>query len=128
MQSYTTQSHQRNYQGNVVMPQANQTRSTKKRHKVLAGITAAVMALAITVTGGLLGATTIHNHQLKNEVQSLKIQAQNTIEKVEVPADDGQRPMTLELRPVDDTQTADAPQQHHHPKRRPIKKQPTQQA
>ena len=54
------------------MPQPQKRPS--KRHKVLTGITTAVMALAVVVTGGLLGATTKHNQQLKNEVQTLRVQ------------------------------------------------------
>ena len=129
MQSYTTQSHQRNYQGNVVMPQ-KQNRPTK-RHKILTGITTTVMALAVAITGGLLGATTIHNHQLKNEVQTLRIQsaevsAETTQTQTQAPIDENQQPMTLEIHPNAEnepvTEVKDNAKQkqtrRHYPKRR----------
>ena len=126
MQSFTTQSHQRNYQGNVVMPQPQKRPS--KRHKVLTGITTAVMALAVVVTGGLLGATTKHNQQLKNEVQTLRVQTSqvtaNTQAQNEI--DESQKPMTLEIYPTDSNEEKTdlkerAPQKQtrrHNPKRR----------
>ena len=124
MQSYTTQSHQRNYQGNVVMPHANQNRAKKKRHQLLAGITTTVMALAVVVTGGLLGATAIHNHQLKNEVQTLRIQAQSTVQENQG-TEESHRPMTLELKPIDEEQTETNQNKDTkkccHPKKRPQK-------
>lgn len=102
MQSFTTQSHQRNYQGNVVMPQP-QARTTHKRHKILTGITTTIMALAIAVTGGLWGATAIHNQKLKNEVQTLRVQATQVAPVTEQTAVNPQahEPRTLELRPGD---------------------------
>ncbi len=67
MQSFTTQSHARNYQGNVVLPT---TRSPKKGHKMM-GFAASVMVLAVAVMGGLWGATAVHNHQLKQQVATV---------------------------------------------------------
>ena len=121
MQSYTTQSHQRNYQGNVVMPQKQKRPS--KHQKVLTGIAATVMALAVVVTGGLLGATTIHNQQLKDEVQTLRIQAAEVsaeTEQTQSENDESQKPMTLEIRP-NETETSQQKTRRHH--RRPVKPQ-----
>jgi len=103
MRSFTTQTHQRNYQGNVVMPKSNQNRS-QKRHKTLKGITITVMALAIAITSGLLGATTIHNHELKNEVQTLRIQNTQVDANTNQNSDEineNHKPKTLEIRHSD---------------------------
>gem|GEM_PF-3528109 len=62
MHSYTTQSHQRNYQGNVVLPsQPHATVAQPKRRKALAGIVTSALALTVAVTSCILGATTLHN-------------------------------------------------------------------
>ena len=111
------------------MPQ-KQNRPTK-RHKILTGITTTVMALAVAITGGLLGATTIHNHQLKNEVQTLRIQsaevsAETTQTQTQAPIDENQQPMTLEIHPNAEnepvTEVKDNAKQkqtrRHYPKRR----------
>ena len=127
MKSYTTQSHQRNYQGSVVMPQKQN--HSKKRHQLLTGIATTVMALAVAVTGGLWGATTIHNRQLKNEVQTLRIQAEEVSAKTsqtQNQIDESQKPMTLEIHPEEDhqpvTEIKDGETQkqtrRHYPKRR----------
>lgn len=103
MQSFTTQSHQRNYQGNVVVENPHyQTRLQKKRRSVWSGVTTGIMALAIIVTSGLWSATAIHNHQLKQEIQTLSLQTaelnantnEQTYEQIE------HQPRTLELRPA----------------------------
>ena len=73
MQSFTTQSHTRNFQGNVVLPQtaphgaAHHYRATQRK----LGIACGVMALAVTVTGTLLGATTLHNRALQQKIHAL---------------------------------------------------------
>ena len=149
MQSFTTQAHQRNYQGNVVVE--NPHRAQPKRRKVLAGIGASVMAFAVAVTGTLLGATALHNRQLKNENHALQVQAaqvtaamQNveTREQTALEEPTTYPFMTLEARPedsaeqpnVDDDNQADvrseerAPrhdsQRHHHPRKRDLRRVP----
>ena len=83
MQSFTTQSHQRNYKGNVVVENQNPARGQTKRRKVLSGIATSVMALAIATTGTLLGATTLHNRQLKNDIHALQVQAAEAAQNYE---------------------------------------------
>ena len=79
MQSYTTQSHQRNYQGKVVLPETKHTADTRPKQNKFFGIVAAsIMALAIALTGSLLGATTLHNQQLKHQVHALQTQITQT--------------------------------------------------
>lgn len=78
MQSFTTQSHHRNYQGNVVIENPNQTHSQPKRHKNLTVLALSMLALAVAVTGSMLGITTLHNQQLKHQVQSLQMQTTQT--------------------------------------------------
>lgn len=79
MHSFTTQSHKRNHQGNVILHNANNPINHQtQRHKILDIIATSIMILAIAVTGSLLGVMTIHNQQLKHQVQTLKTQT-NTI-------------------------------------------------
>ena len=86
MQSFRTQAHQRNYQGNVILPTANTvTKSQSQRHKVLTGIAIAIMALAVTVSSSLLGIMALHNQQLQQEIQDLM--TQNTGTKAKEPCD-----------------------------------------
>ncbi len=44
----------------------------QKRHKILTGVALSAMALAVAVTGSLLGTATIHNRQLKKELHTLQ--------------------------------------------------------
>ena len=110
MKSFTTQSHQRNYQGNVVVNTMDyQTRLQQKRRKLVSGITTAAMAIAIVITSGLWSATAIHNRQLKQELamlttQAANVNAANTHDTTE---QDINQPRTLELRPTDYNQTED---------------------
>lgn len=85
MQSFTTQSHQRNYQGNVVVPNSASAHAQRgqKRHKILTGVALSAMALAVVVTGGLLGATTIHNRQLKSQLHTLQTEDPQVIAQAE---------------------------------------------
>jgi len=122
MQTFTTQSHQRNYQGNVVVETSDyQARLKKKRNKILSGITTAVMALAIIATSGLLGATTIHNQQLKHQVKTLQTQTTQVDAVTEdiVIDEEFSHPMTLEMKHDENTEqtetkTADTPQRRLH--------------
>ena len=72
MQSFTTQSHQRNYQGNVVAESS--PRARQKHHKVLAGLATCAVALSVAITGGCLGSTAQHNQKLKSELNHLRTQ------------------------------------------------------
>lgn len=117
MQSFTTQSHQRNYQGNVVLEPNQYTAAAKpqghKPGKIRGIITTSVLALAVAVSGSWLGATTVHN--LKNhaaqaeesqdfiavepniamETQAVQVAEEYTVREME----DGHCvPTTLELR------------------------------
>ncbi len=75
MQSFTTQPHQRNYQGNVILTNHNRSIKLRSNHyKLWNGIALAIIILTITVTGGLLGSMTLHNHQLKYQLQILEAQ------------------------------------------------------
>lgn len=69
MQSYTTQAHQRNYQGQVVL---NQPVKVKRRR--ITSIAIAVLVVALAVTTGLLGVSTLHNQQLKQRLQTANAQ------------------------------------------------------
>ena len=71
MQSFTTQSHQRNYQGNVIFPQ-NSDQNGKTKHHRGKLISTSILALAIAITSSLLGIMALHNHQLKQELQILR--------------------------------------------------------
>ncbi|MCM1404041.1 MAG: hypothetical protein NC133_00830 [Prevotella sp.] len=103
MQSFTTQSHQRNYQGNVVVENSNSAvadeHRQRQRHKILTGITMSVMALAVAVTSSLLGATALHNRQLKSQIHQLERQNTPVVAHVAnyQPVDD--QPRTLEIYP-----------------------------
>lgn len=107
MQSFTTQSHQRNYQGYVVVESPNPTlvamRQQQQRHKVLFGITVSVMALAVAITSGLWGATTVHNHQLKNQLHALQNQTTPVVAHME--NDDTYHCLPMTLETVDNTPT-----------------------
>lgn len=104
MQTFTTQSHQRNYEGNVVVETPNyQTRFKKKRNKILSGIASAVMATAVIITSGLLGATTVHNKRLEHEVKTLQTQSTQVNAVAENETND--KPTTLELKHNDEGQT-----------------------
>lgn len=116
MQSFTTQSHQRNYQGNVVVD--NRARSQAKSHKGLAIVTTSVMALAVAVTGSMLGATALHNQALKNELHALQTQtaemtttmeSMQTMDDMVIDEKYFYPTMTLEARPENtDAKTEDA--------------------
>ena len=71
MQSYTTQAHQRNYQGNVILP--NKFNVTKR--KATRGIAVWILALTVAITSSLLGVVTLHNQQLKHRIQALETQS-----------------------------------------------------
>lgn len=71
MQSYTTQAHQRNYQGNVILP--NKFNVTKR--KAIRGMAVWILALTVAITSSLLGVVTLHNQQLKHRIQALETQS-----------------------------------------------------
>ena len=74
MQSFTTQSHQRNYQGNVIFP-TTRTKNNTRRHQMMS-ITAIVMlVVTFVVMGSLLGMMTVHNQRLTQKIQTLETQA-----------------------------------------------------
>ncbi len=130
MQTFTTQSHQRNYQGNVVVATPEyQARLKKKRKKIFSGITTAIMALAVVITGSLLGATTVHNQQLKHQVKDLQIQTSqvNAVTEDNTASEKVSQPMTLEMKHDEnpepkETKTADNSQRrlHHLKKVKPL--------
>ncbi|MCQ2382051.1 MAG: hypothetical protein MJ054_01980, partial [Clostridia bacterium] len=68
------------YQGKVILPSTNETHRPQ-RHKALGIITSSIMALAVAVTGSLLGVMTLHNQELKHQVQALETQATTTSTK-----------------------------------------------
>lgn len=69
MQSYTTQQHQRNYQGKVVLPTPIQaTANQPKQHKALGKIATSALVLTIVTMGSLLGATTLHNQPTHRQI------------------------------------------------------------
>lgn len=70
MQSYTTQAHQRNYQGNVILPK--QPILQKRRSH---GIAVWILAFTVAVTSSLLGVMTLHNQQLKHRLHTLETQS-----------------------------------------------------
>lgn len=73
MQSFTTQSHERNYQGNVIFQMVQNTKA--KRHRLASIIATVCLACTIMVTGTLLGVMTVHNQQLKHEIKTLETQS-----------------------------------------------------
>ena len=73
MQSFTTQAHARNYQGNVILQTQNQATKTK-RHHPSSLIMTICLALVIAITSTLLGVVTVHNQQLEREIQTLETQ------------------------------------------------------
>lgn len=136
MQSFTTQSHQRNYQGSVVLENPNRvayTRQTGKRRSLLAGIATSVLALAVAVTGGWLSATALHNQQSKHQVQALETQTAEVVTTDQTSGIEDQivildknadgtgcntthhAIMTLEARPEDDTDRDAAATQEERP-------------
>ncbi len=79
MQSFTTQSHQRNYQGHIIFHDQKQTtHHQKQHHKILTGIVITVMALTTVITSSLLGIMTQQNQQLVQQVQTLQAQTAST--------------------------------------------------
>lgn len=111
MHSYTTQSHQRNYQGNVVVENPNPLHAKTKHHQRLNVFTTLIMATAVIITGSMLGTTALHNQQLKSQIQnlSLQVQAQNADEPT-----------------IDNTATTqdEHPQHHRHGKKRGLREIP----
>ena len=78
MQSYTTQSHQRNYQGKVVLPTpGSATAAQPKRHKTLGKFATTALALALVATGGIWGVTTLHNQPLHHPTAATVVQIEN---------------------------------------------------
>lgn len=100
MQSFTTQAHQRNYRGEVVVDSPNPPRTRQKRHKIITGIVTSVMALAVIITSGLLGATTVHNHELQQQVETMHTPTTQASAEID------NQPMTLEIRPEDEKGTS----------------------
>ena len=132
MQSFTTQSHERNYQGSVVLPRAS--RSPKKGRKIM-GFALSVMTLAAAVMGGLWGATAVHNFQLKQQVATVSTATTQSDTPVAVDTEKEDHivypTMTLEeypAQPVDNneqaqTNTKKQEQRRTYPmhKKRPLK-------
>ncbi len=121
MQSFTTQSHTRNYQGNVVLPA---TRAPKKGRKMM-GFATSVMALAVAVMGGLWGATAVHNYQLKQQVATVStVATQNDTVAIDTEKEDPivYPAMTLEEYP-DEPVNNEKEKHHTSPlhKKRPLR-------
>ena len=68
MQSYTTQTHQRNYQGNVIL---NTPSRRARHHQLWVSIVFSIMTLAVIVSSTLLGVMALHNQALKHQVASI---------------------------------------------------------
>lgn len=73
MQSFTTQSHQRNYQGNVIFPTRHTTNHTH-RHQTTRIVTTIIFVFTFVVMGSLLGIMTLHNQRLTQKIQTLETQ------------------------------------------------------
>ena len=72
MRSYLSQAHQRNYQGKVILAQ----HAVKpKTHHFFGKIAFGALALVIAITSSLLGMMTLHNQQLKQQIQTLQAQS-----------------------------------------------------
>lgn len=71
MQSYTTQAHQRNYQGNVILQSQRVQHRQPKIHIIAIGI----LVLMVAITSSLLGVVTLHNQQLKHQIQVIETQS-----------------------------------------------------
>ncbi len=74
MQSFTTQPHERNYQGNVMLPISSHAKRKPNKSKIWHCITLSFLGLTVAITSVLLGAVTLHNQTLKQEVQNLQTQ------------------------------------------------------
>ncbi|MBS7401646.1 MAG: hypothetical protein KIG16_03990 [Eubacteriales bacterium] len=69
MQSYTTQAHQRNYQGHVILQ--NRISERRKKH----GLAVGILAFLVALTSSLLGVMALHNQQLKHRIHALETQS-----------------------------------------------------
>ncbi len=113
MQSYTTQAHQRNYQGNVVLHTLPARKQHRKNNPVIIGL----MVVAITVVGGMLGVMTLHNQQLKHRIKALESQSHTDItSQAVIQTNTTKRGKTLPYIPISDqkhaTETMPAVDQH----------------
>lgn len=82
MQSFTTQSHQRNYQGKIIFPVVSRNNDPRlKHHKIINGLALSMMVLAVAVVGSLFGVSTLHNLQLKHRIQTLEAQKSIYVEE-----------------------------------------------
>lgn len=75
MQSYTTQAHQRDYRGNVILPGGK----TRARHNKTHLFAILGLMCAITIVGCLCGVLTLHNQQLKHRIKALETQSHATV-------------------------------------------------
>ncbi len=75
MQSYTTQAHQRNYQGKVIFADHQTPRKHSRRHSIAIW----VLVCAVAVSTSLLGVMTLHNQQLKHRLHALETQSVTAI-------------------------------------------------
>lgn len=80
MENFTTQQHQRDNQGNVVVENPGKTianlREKQRTRNFVNGVVIAAMALTVVLTGTMLGATTAHNNELKAKISNLELQNQ----------------------------------------------------
>ena len=111
MQNFTTQSHQRTNQGNVVVENPGKTiakmREDQKNRNLISGIIIAAMALTVILTGTMLGATTAHNNKLQTQIRQMELQ--NTTTLSQRVADSSQSPVTVDdyTTPITTLRTTD---------------------
>lgn len=78
MQNFTTQEHQRNQ--STVLENPGKTianlREKQRNRNLVNGMVISAMALAVVVTGSVLGSTVAHNQQLKGQLGELMTQNQ----------------------------------------------------
>ena len=78
MQNFTTQEHQRNQSTVLENPGKTiaQLREKQRNRNLVNGMIISAMALAVVVTGSVLGSTVAHNQQLKGQLGELTTQNQ----------------------------------------------------
>ena len=78
MQNFTTQEHPRNH--SIVVENPGKTianlREKQRNRNLVNGVIISAMALAVVVTGSVLGSTVAHNQQLKGQLGELTTQNQ----------------------------------------------------
>ena len=76
MTNFTSDQHQRNADGNVVIEPASKTiakiKEKQSNRNFVNGVIISALALTVVLTGTLLGATAKHNRDLRAQIQSLQ--------------------------------------------------------